>query len=136
MAKVQIDYIWKDRKRFMGMPLSFTRYMLADDRIFVQTGLFSTKYEELLLYRVKDISLSRTLWQKMFGMGTVTVQSSDTTTPVLAIKNIKKSFEVKELIHSCVEDQKIERRYRINEIVDDGGDDSDGDGIPDLYDEE
>ncbi len=136
MAKQPIDYIWEDRKRFMGMPLSFTRYKLAEDRIFVETGLFSTKYEEIVLYRIKDITLKRTLWQKIFGMGTVTVQSSDKTMPVLVVKNIKKSFEFKELLHSCVEDQKIARRYRINEVVDDGDDDYDDDGVPDIYDED
>ena len=28
-----IQYLWKDRKRFFGMPLSFTRYRLSDDRL-------------------------------------------------------------------------------------------------------
>ena len=41
MAKTIIDYIWKDRKRFLGMPLSFTRYRLSEDRLFLSVGLFS-----------------------------------------------------------------------------------------------
>ena len=133
--KNTINYIWQDRKRFMGMPLSFTKYKLAEDRLFVETGLFSTKYEEVVLYRIRDISLSRNLWQKLFGVGTVTVQSSDASLPTLVIKNVKKSFDVKELIHKSVEDMKIARRTRVNEVIGDI-EDEDGDGIPDILDEE
>lgn len=125
MQTRQLEYLWKDRKRFMGMPLSFTRYKLTEDRLFVETGFFSTKYEEIVLYRIKDISLKRTLWQKICGVGTITVQSSDKTTPLLVIKNVKKSFAVKELLHESVEQQKLARRYRISEVIGDDGDDGD-----------
>ena len=29
------DYIWTDRRRRMGMPLSFTRYAMNEDRLFL-----------------------------------------------------------------------------------------------------
>ena len=134
MAKKEskIEILWQDRKRFMGMPLSFTKYKLGKDRLFIETGLFSTKYEEILLYRVMDISLKRNLWQKIFGVGSITVKSSDSTCPELLIKNIKASFDTKELLHSTVEEVKKDRRVRVSEIV--GDDDSDGDGTPDVLD--
>ena len=53
------QYIWRDRKRFLGMPLSFTRYALSEDRLFLSVGFLSIKDEEVLLYRVRDISSSR-----------------------------------------------------------------------------
>ena len=55
------EYIWKDRKRFLGMPLSFTRYALSEDRLFLSVGFFSIKDDEVLLYRVRDITTSRSL---------------------------------------------------------------------------
>ncbi|MBR6796277.1 MAG: PH domain-containing protein [Clostridia bacterium] len=129
-TKSKIEYLWNDRKRILGMPLSFTKYSLSKDRIFVKTGFFTSKFEEVVLYRVRDLSLSRSLWQKLFGVGSVTVQSSDKSMPTLVLKNIKKSFEVKELLHACIEEMKKERRMRIGEIVgdDDDLDDDDGDG--------
>ncbi len=119
MAKAKMEYLWQDRKRFLGMPLSFTKYKLGEDRIFTETGFFSTKYEEVVLYRVRDISLKRTLWQKMFGVGTVIVSSADATCPILTLKNIKRSFDVKEAIHKQTEAVKIARRSRVSEIIDD-----------------
>ena len=76
-----IEYLWKDRKRYFGLPLSFTRYCLSDDRLFVSVGLLNIKDDEILLYRVRDIDTVRTLWQRLFGVGTVTVVSSDKTMP-------------------------------------------------------
>ena len=78
-----IEYIWKDRKRILGMPLSFTKYSLSEDRIFLETGLLNMNLEEILLYRVRDISLRISLGQRIFGVGTILLQSSDKSMPVL-----------------------------------------------------
>lgn len=110
------QYIWKDRKRYLGLPLSFTRYAVSDDRLFLSTGLLNIKDEEILLYRVRDLSLSRSLGQRIFGVGTIVVTSSDKSQPVLQIKNVKDPVMVKELIHTQVEEMKIRRRVRINEV--------------------
>ena len=114
-----MDKIWKDRKRFLGMPLSFTRYAISEDRLFMSVGFWSIKDEEVLLYRVRDIQTKRSLWQRLFGVGTVTVVSSDKTMPTLTMKNIKKPVAVKELLHRQVEDAKMRRRVRIGEIMTD-----------------
>ncbi len=110
------DYLWTDRKRFLGMPLSFTRYALSGDRLFLSKGLLSIRDDELLLYRVKDITTKRSLWQRIFGVGTVTILSSDKTQPALALRNIKHPMAVKEQIHDQVEKMKLQRRVRINEV--------------------
>ena len=133
---INIQYLWKDRKRYFGMPLSFTRYMLSEDRLFISVGFFSIKDDEVLLYRVRDIDTQRTLWQRIFGVGTVTVVSSDKTMPTLVLKNIKDPVMVKELIHKQVEEMKIQRRVRLNEISGDTDCDWDHDEEdPDVDDE-
>ena len=123
------QYIWKDRKRYLGLPLSFTRYAVSDDRLFLSTGLLNIKDEEILLYRVRDLSLSRSLGQRIFGVGTIVVTSSDKSQPVLQIKNVKDPAGVKELIHTQVEEMKIRRRVRVNEVSTSSSDTEDD---PDL----
>ena len=125
---INIEYLWKDRKRYFGMPLSFTRYMLSEDRLFISVGFLNIKDDEILLYRVRDIDTQRSLWQRLFGVGTVTVISSDQTMPSLVLKNVKDPVFVKELIHKQVEEMKIKRRVRFGEIM---TSDMDGDGEPD-----
>ena len=136
MAFKGLELIWKDRKRYMGMPLSFTNYGLSEDRLFLSVGFLNIKDEELLLYRIRDISVKRSLGQRLFGVGTVVVNSSDKSSPVLELKNVKDPLVVKELLHQQVEEMKDRRRVRYSEIAsynDDMDDelDADGDGIPD-----
>jgi uncharacterized membrane protein YdbT with pleckstrin-like domain len=131
-----IDYIWADRKRILGMPLTFTRYRMSEDRLFLSTGFFTTKDDEILLYRVRDISLTITLWQRIFGVGTVTIISSDKTLPTLVLKNIKQPRMIKEKIHQQVEEMKIRRRMRIGEIMTDQNPNDDDDTDLDRFDEQ
>ena len=114
------NILWADRLRHLGLPISFTKYSLDETRLFRQTGLFNLKEEELLLYRVRDLTLTRSLWQRIFGVGTITVTSSDRTTPSLEIKNIKKSKDIKELIHSKVDEATRMKSRRTTEILDTG----------------
>ena len=117
MENIGIEYIWKDRKRYFGLPLSFTRYALSEDRLFTSVGFLTIRDDEILLYRVRDIDTSRSLWQRLFGVGTVTVVSSDKTMPNLVLKNLKNPVAVKELLHKQVEEMKIKRRVRFGEIM-------------------
>lgn len=120
-----IEYIWKDKKRYFGMPISFTRYGMSEDRLFISVGFLNIRDDEVLLYRVRDIDTSRSLWQRIFGVGTITVLSSDKTMPTLVLKNIKNPVDVKELLHAQVEEIKLKRRVRIGEIMTSGVEDED-----------
>lgn len=121
----EIKTLWNDRKRHFGLPLSFTRYRLSEDRIFCEKGLLNLHEEEVLLYRVRDLELRMSLGQRIFGVGSVIVHSSDKTMPTLELKNIKIPREVKELVFRQVEDCKEQRRMRTMEFV---GGDNDGAG--------
>jgi uncharacterized membrane protein YdbT with pleckstrin-like domain len=110
------DLLWYDKKRYMGMPISFTRYSLSSDRLFLSTGFLTIRDEEILLYRVKDLNTKRTLWQRLFGVGTISVASSDKSMPLLEITNVKDPVYVKELIHENVEVAKRKHRVRHSEI--------------------
>ena len=123
---ITIEYLWKDRKRYLGLPLSFTRYALSEDRLFTSVGFLNIKDDEVLLYRVRDIDLERRLCQRIFGVGTITVMSSDKSMPNLVLKNIKDPVMVKEIIHKQVEEMKIKRRVRVGEIMGNEIDDADG----------
>ena len=112
-----MTFLWKDRRRRLGLPLSFTRYRLSEDRLFQEKGFFNIHSEEVLLYRVRDLELRMSLWQRIFGVGTVCVHSSDKTEPHLELLSVKQPREVKELIFRQVEQAKEKRRMRTMEMV-------------------
>ena len=126
-----LTYLWQDRKRYFSLPLSFTRYRLSEDRIFREKGFLNIHSEEVVLYRVRDLELRMSLWQRIFGVGTVCVHSSDKTEPHLELLSIKQPREVKELLYRQVEKEKEARRMRTMEMVgsqdDDAFDDLDHD---------
>lgn len=128
----KMNYIWKDRKRtFLGLPLSFTRYMLTEDRIFVEKGFLNAVLDEENLYRIRDVRVSRTLGQRIFGLGTVTVFATNDETVLESIKN---PIEVKEEIVRLVEEARKKYGIRASEMLmatPDADCDHDLDGIPD-----
>ena len=119
--------IMRERKRwgFFGIPWTFTKYILTEKKLIIQTGLFRSTENEILLYRVADMSMTRTLFQKMFNIGTLTVYSHDKTNPTLIIKNIKNVRLFKDALSDAVEKDKIRMRLRQREVMDDYDDNED-----------
>lgn len=118
--------IWKDRKRpIFGLPLSFTKYALTEEKLLITTGLFSTNEEEIRLYRIMDLTLKRSIWQRIFGVGTIHCCSGDKTTPEFDIKDIKKPAETKELLSKNIEIQRDKKRIAGREFLVDSEDDID-----------
>jgi uncharacterized membrane protein YdbT with pleckstrin-like domain len=97
---------WKDRKRFLGMPLSFTKYRLENNRLFVSRGLFTTVEDELVMYRILDVKLRRTFWDKIFGVGTVTLFTADETNKELKLERIKTSKKVRDMMSEIAESER------------------------------
>ncbi len=115
-----MEILWKDRKRlWCGLPWTFTVYSLSEDRLFVKRGFLSQEEDEVRLYRILDLSLKRSIIQRIFGLGTITVSSSDKTMKNFEIKNIKNSRDVKELISEHVEEQRDAKRIYGREYLND-----------------
>lgn len=128
------EIIWKDRKRiFFGLPWTFTKYSLSEDRLFTSTGFFSVKEDEVRLYRIMDVSLERKLWQRMCGLGTIKCCSADKTMGDFEIKNIKKSREVKEMLSNMVEDERTKKKVSSREFMDHERDEFDDYDDHDTY---
>lgn len=125
--------IYKERKRwlFLGLPFTFTVYFIKEDVITTDAGFFKSTENDCYMYKVQDVSLSRTLMQKIFGLGTVTCYTGDTTNPQLALKNIRKAREIKDYILKQSEAARIKRRT-LNMVDIGANGDIDGDGIPDI----
>ena len=119
--------LWSDRKRvlFFGLPLSFTTYRLTSNRLFINSGFLTQNQDEVRLYRITDVSLSRTLMQRIFGLSTIHCNSSDKTLGNFDIINVKDGENVKELLSQSVEEERMARRVYTRENMVDTVDDDD-----------
>lgn len=111
--------IWCDKKRivFFGLPLSFTRYTLTPSKFLLETGFFRKKEDETRLYRITDVSMTRGFWERLFGLGTIQLLSSDTSTPKLLLKHIRRPKIVKEVLSQAIEQCRRENGVRTSEMV-------------------
>lgn len=122
--KNEVQYKWKDRKRIIfGLPWSFTRYMLTDEKLLVKTGFLSTNEDETRLYRIMDVTLKRSLGERLWGLGTIHICSADKSTPEFDIKRIKDSENIKNLISDMVEAERVRKRVSGREFM--GSEDED-----------
>ena len=117
--------VWKDRKHFMWFPISFTKYEIKNERLYQETGLFNTHYDELLLYRITDLCLKRSLAQKIFGTGTIVLSTKADSDKEVLLKNVKNPKEVKDLISHLVEEARDRKKVVGKEFFDDSSDDLD-----------
>ncbi len=116
-----VQLIWKDRKRYCGLPLSFTRYYLIRKpgvwvKLIEDIGFFTSKIEEVNLFRVEDIEVFASFANKFWGVGNVTVRSSDKTCPELTLVRIKDAQKVRSLIMDLVEDERKNRNLHYGEF--------------------
>jgi len=108
--------LWKDKKRILGMPISFTKYSVTNERLYVSKGLFTTEENEILLYRILDIKLVRRIFDKIFGVGTITLYCADETDREFKIVNIKNSKKVRDMLSELVESERVRVGIRGREI--------------------
>lgn len=123
-----INTIWKARKRnFLGLPWTFTIYGFSDDRLYVKTGVLNTREDEVRLYRITDIGLTRSLWQRIMGMGTIQIYSSDQSMGDFKLVNVKDSENVKEQLSQLIEKERENKWVSSREFL--GVEEDEGDTL-------
>ena len=112
------NIIWKDKKRpIFGLPLSFTKYTLTEEKILIDTGFLMRRQEEVRLYRITDFSVTQSIFQRMFGVGTIRISSSDNMQGDFAIIDIKKPYEIKEMLSELVEKERTKKGTGTSEFL-------------------
>lgn len=101
-----------ERKRWLlfGLPFTFTVYDLTDEMLTITEGFLSQKENSCYMYKVTDVELKRSLFQRIFGLGTVVCYTGDVTHPTIELKNIKHSKDVKVALLEASEEHRIKRR--------------------------
>lgn len=109
---------WYARKRlWCRLPWTFTKYGMSEDRIFVETGILNLHQKDVRLYRILNISLTRSLTQRIFGMGTIHLDSNDKDLECFELKNVLDSEHIKEMISDAVEAERKRNKVSTREFM-------------------
>ncbi len=105
-----MEFVERKRWLFLGLPFTFTKYTIREDMITTDEGLLKTVENDCYMYKVQDVQLTATLAEKLFGLGTVTCFTGDTTDPRLELVHIKNARAVKDFILEMSEKARMKRR--------------------------
>ena len=104
------EIVEKKRLTLFGLPWTFTTYKISEDILTIDSGLFNKQENDCYMYKIVDVKLKSTVWQRMSALGDVICYTGDTTDPELILKNIKHSKETKDYILKHSEEARLRRR--------------------------
>jgi uncharacterized membrane protein YdbT with pleckstrin-like domain len=80
--------------------LRSTMYRVTNQRVVVEQGVFAKAVDEIDLRYVDDSAFTQTLVDRILGIGSVTLISSDKTSPRYLLRSIKDPRGVREIIRA------------------------------------
>ena len=107
---MSVEFVEKKRWLFLGLPFTFTKYVIKEDMITVDTGVFTKVENDCYMYKVQDVEHTASIWERMVGLGTIICYTGDTTHPKLLIEHIRNSKAIKEFILKESEEARLKRR--------------------------
>ncbi len=78
------------------------RYRLTTHRFFRERGVVARQIAEVELFRVDDVAVAQGILERILGVGTVTLVTSDANEPRLEIAGVADPVGVKEKIRAAV----------------------------------
>ncbi len=127
------EFVERKRWVFLGLPFTFTKYRIGDELITVESGFLNRKEDDCYMYKVTDVRLERSFFERIVGIGTVVCITGDNTHPELRLLHIKNSKAIKDFILAQSETERQKHRVLNTMGIGHAGvaGDLDGDGIPD-----
>ena len=107
---MSVEFVEKKRWLFLGLPFTVTKYVIKEDMITVDTGVFTKVENDCYMYKVQDVEHTASIWERMAGLGTIVCYTGDTTHPQLLIEHIRNSKAIKEFILKESEEARLKRR--------------------------
>ena len=113
-----MSFVEKKRVKFFGLPLSFTKYTITEEKLTITSGFLSITEDDAYMYKIQDVRLTRSLAERIFKLGTITCYTGDTTHPELVLVHIRHASEIKDFVMQSSEEARRKRRALHNLNID------------------
>ena len=104
------QFIEKKRTAFLGLPIYFKTYTITEELLTIKEGLIKLTENDCYLYKIQDVTLTKTLFERMFGLSTITCHTGDTTNPIIKLEHIKNGDMIKDFILRTSDEMRLKRR--------------------------
>lgn len=111
------EVIWTDYKRILAFRDPFTKYTLTNRALYIESGILRYSFSEIRLFRICDLSISKTVMERMCGTGSLNVISTDKSTPSLRIGAILDVGKLKMLLNEHVDSERKRQGIRMGEFI-------------------
>jgi uncharacterized membrane protein YdbT with pleckstrin-like domain len=109
-AKGKLCYKETGRLLFLAIPWPFTKYEIHENVLTITRGFLSISEDDCYMYKISDVEIKRSLLQRMVGLSTIVLFTSDVTDKTIVMKNIKHGREIKDFLLQASESAKLRRR--------------------------
>jgi uncharacterized membrane protein YdbT with pleckstrin-like domain len=92
------------------------RYQLTSERLRLRTGVLSRQTDEIELYRVKDYVLVEPFWLRLFGLGNISLTTTDDANPRVTLHAVSEGDKLRDEFRKYVELCRQKKNVRITEF--------------------
>lgn len=105
-----MEFIERKRWVFFALPFTFTKYTVKEEVITIDSGFFNKEENDCYMYKIQDVTLTSSFFERMFGLGSVMCFTGDVTHKNLELIHIKNAKAVKDFILEASETARRKRR--------------------------
>ncbi len=105
-----MEYMERKRWVFFGLPFTFTKYYIKEEAVTIDKGFLNKIENDCYMYKIQDVTLQQSFWERLAKLGTVVCYTGDTTHPELRLEHIRNSRTIKDFILKASEEARLKRR--------------------------
>jgi len=121
LENVEFEVKWKGKphglleRLLTKLHLNFTDYEISKDELIIKRGFFKQRTNTTELYLLKDPDLTINLYQRIIGVGTISVlvdthSGSEKAGQRIVLKNVQDCEKVRKLLRDSIEADVMERK--------------------------
>ncbi len=121
VENVDFEIKWEGKpsglwQRFLTkIHLNFTTYQITKDELIIKRGFFKQRVNTTELYLLKDPDMTISLYQRIIGVGTISVivdthSGSEKAGNKIELKNVRDVDKIRKILRDAIEDDVMERK--------------------------